>query len=169
MCVTQISMAGHQKRSKSNMSPLSATPLQMRALAMMALILVSLADEAVGAAAGDRKIAESPRMITCPSSHEIHPCTCRVMSKGLDIVCDHIDEKHVHSALDVLKKKPFIIYWMKFRNCNLPRIPDYIFLGLDVRHLNIIRSNVSAIDRSSLSALGSNLQSLDLATNNIRE
>ncbi|XP_069949640.1 chondroadherin isoform X3 [Cherax quadricarinatus] len=128
------------------------------------------------AAAGSRNnmgVGESTRTIQCPSMHEISPCTCRVITKGkdsgLDIVCDHADQKHVRNALDVLKKNPYTIYWMKFRNCNLPRLPDYVFLGLDVRHLNIIRSNVSVIERSSLSALGSTLSTLDLSNNKIRE
>ncbi|XP_045128566.1 leucine-rich repeats and immunoglobulin-like domains protein 1 isoform X1 [Portunus trituberculatus] len=114
-----------------------------------------------------------PKVIKCPSSMEISPCTCREMKKGkdsgLDIVCDNTDHKHVRNALDILKNKPAEIYWMKFRNCNLPRITDYVFLGLDVRHLNIIRSNVSAIERASLSALGGTLLTLDLANNKIRE
>ncbi|XP_050711081.1 leucine-rich repeats and immunoglobulin-like domains protein 1 isoform X7 [Eriocheir sinensis] len=109
------------------------------------------------------------KVIKCPSPLEIAPCTCREMKKGLDIVCDNTDHKHVRNALDVLKKQPVMIYWMKVRNCNLPRIPDYVFLGLDVYHLNIIRSNVSAIERSSLSALGGALVTLDLANNKIRE
>lgn len=106
---------------------------------------------------------QKPRV--CPPAKEITPCSCSVMTKGLDIVCDHTEEKHIQNALNVLKKDSYSIYWMKFRNCVLPRLTDFIFLGLTVKHLNIIRSNVSAIDRSSLSALGSSLESLDLATN----
>ncbi|XP_066937429.1 carboxypeptidase N subunit 2-like isoform X3 [Macrobrachium rosenbergii] len=161
--------------SSSSYSSSSAPQMVRRSLLLAALLLLSLVQESWGAAAGDRKlnVAESPRVITCPSIQEIHPCTCRVISKGkesgLDIVCDHADDKHVRSALDILKRKPFTIYWMKFRNCKMPRVPDYLFLGLQVKHLNIIRSNVSTVERSSLSALGMTLQSLDLANNNIRE
>ncbi|XP_068221652.1 insulin-like growth factor-binding protein complex acid labile subunit isoform X3 [Palaemon carinicauda] len=145
---------------------------QMKSLLLGVMLVLSLLlQKSAAAAAGERKlnVAESPRVITCPSIQEIHPCTCRVMSKGLDIVCDHADDKHVLSALAILKRKPFTIYWMKFRNCKMPRVPDYLFMGLQVKHLNIIRSNVSTIERSSLSALGMTLQSLDLANNNIRE
>lgn len=88
---------------------------------------------------------------------------------GLDIVCDNTDAKHIFNALDILKKNSYPIYWMKFRSCSVPRIKDYIFLGLNVKHLNIIRSNVSVIDRSSLSALGETLTDLDLSNNNIHE
>ncbi|XP_042214815.1 uncharacterized protein LOC121861224 isoform X2 [Homarus americanus] len=134
-------------------------------------VVVFVSQGALGAAAGDRSIVnvgDSSRMTQCPSVHEIAPCACRVMTKGLDIVCDNADQKHVRNALDVLKKNHNTIYWMKFRSCNLQRLSDYLFLGLDVRHLNIIRSNVSTIERSSLSALGSNLLALDLSNNNIR-
>lgn len=148
----------------------------MTRVLMLSLWLILLATQQAGvdarAAAGNIErisLGETARTISCPSATEIHPCACRVMKKGLDIVCDHADEKHVRNALDVLKKKPFTIFWMKFRNCKLQRIADYVFLGLDVRHLNIIRSNVSAIERSSLSALGSTIEALDLANNNIRE
>ncbi|XP_037779650.1 leucine-rich repeat-containing protein 4B-like isoform X2 [Penaeus monodon] len=151
------------------------SPLMTRVL-MLSLWLILLVTQQAGvdarAAAGNIErisLGETARTISCPSATEIHPCACRVMKKGLDIVCDHADEKHVRNALDVLKKKPFTIFWMKFRNCKLQRIADYVFLGLDVRHLNIIRSNVSAIERSSLSALGSTIEALDLANNNIRE
>ncbi|XP_047477033.1 leucine-rich repeat-containing protein 4B-like isoform X1 [Penaeus chinensis] len=155
------------------------SPLMTRVL-MLSLWLILLVTQQAGvdarAAAGNIErisLGETARTITCPSATEIHPCACRVMKKGkepgLDIVCDHADEKHVRNALDVLKKRPFTIFWMKFRNCKLQRIADYVFLGLDVRHLNIIRSNVSAIERSSLSALGSTIEALDLANNNIRE
>ena len=84
-------------------------------------------------------------------------------------MCDHTDEAHIRNALDVLKKNSYFVYWMKFRNCHLPRLTDFIFMGLDVSHLNMIRSNVSAIESSSLSALGSSLESLDLATNLLQE
>ncbi|XP_071539267.1 uncharacterized protein [Panulirus ornatus] len=149
----------------------SRNHLKQRVLALGLWLALGLAHGAAGAATGDNimSVGETSRMAQCPSAHEISPCTCRVMKKGLDIVCDHADQKHVRNALDVLKKNPFTIYWMKFRNCNLPRLPDYVFLGLGVRHLNIIRSNVSAIERSSLSALGRTLLTLDLANNKIRE
>ena len=88
---------------------------------------------------------------------------------GLDIVCEKAGERQIVSALDVLKKDSYNIFWMKIRNCVLARIPDYVFLGLEVIHLSIIRSNVSNIDRSSLSALGGKLDTLDLANNEIKE
>ncbi|CAL4131800.1 unnamed protein product [Meganyctiphanes norvegica] len=149
--------------------------LSILTLALCGLILMGTL---VGGAAGQARdraqlgVGEVPRAVVCPPPNEITPCTCRVITKGkdpgLDIVCDHADEKHITNAMGILKKRPFTIYWMKFRNCNLPRLPDYLFLGMDVRHLHIIRSNVSHIDRSSLSALGSNLKALDLANNQIR-
>ncbi|RXG69056.1 Leucine-rich repeats and immunoglobulin-like domains protein 2 [Armadillidium vulgare] len=91
------------------------------------LTLLIQSNVLVYGANGDRGImagGQGPRHITCPPASEILPCTCRVMSK------------------DRLKKKNFPIYWMKFRSCNLPRIKDYSFLSLDVKHLNIIRSNI---------------------------
>ncbi|KAB7496978.1 Leucine-rich repeats and immunoglobulin-like domains protein 2 [Armadillidium nasatum] len=136
------------------------------------LTLLIQSNVLVYGANGDRGIiagGQGSRHITCPPASEILPCTCRVMSKGLDIVCDNADANHIQNALDRLKKRNFPIYWMKFRSCNLPRIKDYSFLSLDVKHLNIIRSNVSVIERSSLSALGSVLTDLDLSNNNIHE
>nr|XP_045626080.1 leucine-rich repeats and immunoglobulin-like domains protein 2 isoform X3 [Procambarus clarkii] len=171
--VSGVGEAG-RRRGGSNTWPIANQRARVAWLGLC--VLASVVEGAVGAAAGSRNnvgVGDSNRNIQCPSLHEISPCTCRVMTKGkesgLDIVCDHADEKHVRNALDVLKKTQYTIYWMKFRNCMLPRLLDYIFLGLDVRHLNIIRSNLSSIERSSLSALGSNLVTLDLSNNRIRE
>ncbi|KAL7633748.1 UNVERIFIED_CONTAM: hypothetical protein RMT77_015702 [Armadillidium vulgare] len=136
------------------------------------LTLLIQSNVLVYGANGDRGIlARGQRNwhFTCPTIREILPCTCRVMSKGLDILCENADANQTQNALDVLKERNFAIYWMKFRNCNLPRIKDYSFLSLDVKHLNIIRSNVSVIERSSLSALGGVLTELDLSNNNIHE
>ncbi|CAL4066715.1 unnamed protein product, partial [Meganyctiphanes norvegica] len=139
------------------------TPVRQYRVNMFILVaiglvtVVNLPSHATGAAV---------RMV-CPPHREILPCTCKVMMKGLDIVCENSEEKQIRTALELLKKRPFTIYWMKIRNCNLPRMADYTFLGLDVRHLHIIRSNVSVIERSSLAMLGSTLESLDLANNNL--
>lgn len=88
---------------------------------------------------------------------------------GLDIVCDHTDDSQIRNALNVLKKQSNFVYWMKFRNCHLPRLTDYIFMSLEVSHLNIIRSNLSSVEDSALSALGSSLESLDMASNLLQE
>ncbi|KAF2364945.1 Leucine-rich repeat [Trinorchestia longiramus] len=107
----------------------------------------------------------SQKLQVCPPPTEIAPCTCSAISKGLEIVCDHSNEDHIRNTLNVLKHNSISVYWMRFRNCKLPRVSDFIFMGLDVIHLNIIRSNVSVIESSSLSALGKSLESLDLASN----
>ncbi|RXG60306.1 Vasorin [Armadillidium vulgare] len=109
------------------------------------LTLLIQSNVLVYGANGDRGImagGQGPRHITCPPASEILPCTCRVRSKGLDILCENADANQTQNALDVLKERNFPIYWMKFRSCNLPRIKDYSFLSLDVKHLNIIRSNI---------------------------
>ena len=88
---------------------------------------------------------------------------------GLDIACENANEEQIKSSIDILKKDAYTIFYLKLRNCLLRKLPDYIFLGLEVIHLTIIRSNVSVIDRASLSALAGNLDMLDLANNNIPE
>ncbi|XP_018014354.1 leucine-rich repeats and immunoglobulin-like domains protein 1 isoform X2 [Hyalella azteca] len=148
----------------------SPTRQRWRSTRWLVLVALSLVLAHTEAGAKDRNpsyalpvYSQKPRV--CPPPKEISPCVCSVISKGLDIVCDHSDESHIRNTLNVLKQKSVAVYWMKFRNCKLARVSDFIFMGLDVIHLNIIRSNVSVIETSSLSALGKSLESLDLASN----
>lgn len=55
----------------------------------------------------------------------------------------------------VLKGKPsIIIFYLKLRHNNLPKLQSFVFLGIDIRHLTIHNSSLSVIEESSLSSMG---------------
>ena len=91
---------------------------------------------------------------TCPQANEISPCVCTVKKNGLDILCEATDSTHIGNAMTVLKGKNAIIFYLKLRHNTLRKLHGFIFLGLDIRHLTIHNSSLSAIEETSLSSLG---------------
>ncbi|XP_037779338.1 LOW QUALITY PROTEIN: insulin-like growth factor-binding protein complex acid labile subunit [Penaeus monodon] len=103
----------------------------------------------------------------CLPADEIAPCTCKEKSRGPSLVCENVDEKAIQKSLSVLKKGSSAIYRLMFRNSDFPRIQDYFFLGLNVQHLTMSRSNISVVEESSLRTLAGTLETLDLSYNNL--
>jgi len=155
-------------KSCSKLKPFSQAARCLFVLLLM-IVLVHKPSAAQKIRNSNFKLGESQKVKVCPPAKSISPCLCSVISKGLDIVCDHTNLGHIQKAVDLLKKNSYLIYWMKFRNCHLPKIIDFLFMGLEVSHLNILRSNVSLVESSSLSALGKSLESLDLSANLLTE
>lgn len=91
---------------------------------------------------------------TCPPSQDINPCVCTVKKNGLDILCEFADYNHINKAMTVLKPKSPIIFYLKLRHNNLPKLQGFIFLALDIRHLTIHNSSLAVIEETSLSSLG---------------
>ncbi|ROT79512.1 putative leucine-rich repeat-containing protein let-4 [Penaeus vannamei] len=104
---------------------------------------------------------------TVTGAREIAPCTCKEKSRGPSLVCENVDEKAIQKSLSVLKKGSSAIYRLMFRNSDFPRIQDYFFLGLNVQHLTMSRSNISVVEESSLRTLAGTLETLDLSYNNL--
>jgi len=103
--------------------------------------------------------SQTVRQMSCPLT--------RMMSKGLDVVCERASEKILVNAFKEVREQPFNVYYLKIRNSNLPRIPDYMFTGLEVHHMIVIRSNVTIIEKSALASLAPALETLDFANNDI--
>lgn len=104
----------------------------------------------------------------CPSHTEISPCSCSVKKSGLDIVCEITDLQHISRAMAVLKGKTnVIIFYLRLRHNNLPKLQGYVFLGLDIRHLTIHNSSLAVLEESSLSSIGTKLTQLDLSQNSL--
>ena len=61
------------------------------------------------------------------------------------------------------------IYWLRVRNTALPHLKTDLLTSLGVKHLNIIRSNISVIDENVFPNADGTLESLDLSTNSITE
>lgn len=91
---------------------------------------------------------------TCPAANEISPCQCQVKKNGLDILCEATDVSHITHAMSVLKPKSPIIFYLKLRHNNLPKLQSFIFLALDIRHLTIHNSSLAVIEETALSSLG---------------
>lgn len=91
---------------------------------------------------------------TCPQAGEISPCQCQVKKNGLDILCEATDVQHITRAMSALKGKNPIIFYLKLRHNNLPKLQGFVFLSLDIRHLTIHNSSLAAIEETSLSSLG---------------
>lgn len=106
--------------------------------------------------------------LVCPTHNDISPCYCSMKKSGLDIVCEITDMQHISKAMSVLKSKPnIVIFYLRLRHNNLPKLQGYVFLGLDIRHLTIHNSSLAVLEESSLSSLGTGLTQLDLSQNSL--
>ncbi|XP_054272068.1 leucine-rich repeats and immunoglobulin-like domains protein 3 [Macrosteles quadrilineatus] len=104
----------------------------------------------------------------CPPRSELEPCACTPKKNGLDILCEFTDLQHISKAMAVLKGKPsIVIFYLKLRHNNLPKLQSFVFLGVDIRHLTIHNSSLSVIEESSLSSMGKGLTQLDLSQNKL--
>ncbi|XP_076162218.1 uncharacterized protein LOC143144078 isoform X2 [Ptiloglossa arizonensis] len=102
----------------------------------------------------------------CPSHHEIAPCSCTLKKSGLDIVCEYTSLSHISKVMGTLKGKlNIVIFYLRLRHNNLPKLQRYVFLGLDIRHLTIHNSSLAVLEESSLSSIGTGLTQLDLSQN----
>lgn len=95
---------------------------------------------------------------TCPTANDISPCACQVKKNGLDILCEATDLTHINKAMGTLKGKNPIIFYLKLRHNNLPKLQGFVFLSLDIRHLTVHNSSLAAIEETALSSLGKSLQ-----------
>lgn len=91
----------------------------------------------------------------CPTQIEIEPCKCGVKKSGLDIICELTDLVHISKAMDILKKRQnTIVVYLKLRHNSLPKLPGFVFLGLDIIHLTIHNSSLAVIEETSLTSIG---------------
>ncbi len=102
-----------------------------------------------------KEISSNQIVQQCPAATEIDPCTCSVKKNGLDILCELTDLQHINKAMTVLKSKPsIIIFYLKLRHNNLPKLQGFMFLGMDIRHLTIHNSSLAVVEEASLSSVG---------------
>lgn len=103
-----------------------------------------------------RMVMAEPPQQTCPSVSDIAPCACNVKKNGLDILCETTDIGHINQAMTKLKARNPIIFYLKLRHNNLPKLQGFVFLALDIRHLTIHNSSLAVIEETALSSLGKN-------------
>ncbi|CAG7833912.1 unnamed protein product [Allacma fusca] len=100
----------------------------------------------------------------CPT--KIQPCTCTVKTKGLVINCENSNSDKIVPAMTALKESHgVVISYLTFRTNNMPRLPDHIFMGMDIRHLIISSTNLRVLEHGSLTALANKLNVLELISN----
>ncbi|XP_016971493.1 slit homolog 2 protein isoform X1 [Drosophila rhopaloa] len=109
-----------------------------------------------------------PQTQVCPEQSEIAPCICTVKKNGLDILCETTDLAHITKSMGTLKGKSPIIFYLKLRHNNLPKLQGFVFLALDIRHLTIHNSSLAAIEENALSSLGTGLTQLDVSLNQMK-
>ncbi|GJQ82100.1 hypothetical protein Trydic_g15887 [Trypoxylus dichotomus] len=117
--------------------------------------------------AGLCALASSETQQQCPPRIEISPCSCTVKKNGLDILCEYTDQQHISNAMAALKGKSFVIFYLKLRQNVLRKLPGFVFLGLDIRHLTIYNSSLSVVEEASLSSIGKMLTQLDVSQNSL--
>ncbi|XP_026470602.1 leucine-rich repeat-containing protein 70-like [Ctenocephalides felis] len=111
---------------------------------------------------------EAQAVQQCPPHGNIAPCSCHVKKNGLDLLCEFTDMQHISVAMDALKGKSSIIFYLKLRHNILPKLQGFVFLGLDIRHLTIHNSSLAVVEESSLSSIGKALTQLDVSQNGLQ-
>ncbi|XP_031781041.1 leucine-rich repeats and immunoglobulin-like domains protein 2 isoform X4 [Nasonia vitripennis] len=116
-------------------------------------------------------VVEAQNIQQCPNPTEISPCTCSIKKNGLDVICEFTDFNHISKAMDGLKgRQNSIIFYLKLRHNNMPKLQGFVFLGLDIHHLTIHNSSLAVVEETSLSSIGlKHLDSLGLAHNQLNE
>lgn len=99
-------------------------------------------------------VLADPPPQTCPNPSDVAPCACTVKKNGLDILCEATDIGHINHAMTTLKARNPIIFYLKLRHNNLPKLQGFVFLALDIRHLTIHNSSLAVIEETALSSLG---------------
>ncbi|XP_067629897.1 leucine-rich repeat-containing protein 15 [Eurosta solidaginis] len=109
-----------------------------------------------------------PQQQVCPEQGIIAPCICTVKKNGLDILCESTDLTHITKSMGTLKGHSPIIFYLKLRHNNLPKLGGFVFLALDIRHLTIHNSSLALIEENALSSLGNGLTQLDVSLNQMK-
>jgi hypothetical protein len=66
----------------------------------------------------------------CPASNSKLTCQCSVKSKGLVLICDKGNLEEIKENMRIFKEYPStIITYLTLRQINMPKIPDYVFMG----------------------------------------
>jgi len=107
----------------------------------------------------------------CPQG--LHKCTCverNNRGRKLDITCNGVDTHELKHDTDILKQGgDHTIQYFKIRNCEVPRLPDHIFMGMKIQHLYIHNCEMLSLDTASISSQGTTLSHLVLSKNKLKD
>jgi hypothetical protein len=65
----------------------------------------------------------------CPANSKL-TCSCSVKSKGLVLICEKGNIEEIKENMRIFKEYPStVIQYLTLRTVNMPKIPDYVFMG----------------------------------------
>ena len=96
-------------------------------------------------------------------------CQCKSKIRtGLDITCNGVTYKQLEEDMDILKGKERRIGYFKIRNCDIPKVKDYLFMGIKIKYLYIIDCKLLTLESKSLSSQQDTLIQLVLSSNRLQ-
>lgn len=123
---------------------------------------------------GDQKTHGEEKQ-KCPDPSVIKPCQCERKTSGLDMTCENVNVEKLERVTRSMKKHnrnskvEYLVSYFKIRNCQIDRLPDYIFMGLKIIHLMIYNCQLKSMSPNSLSSIASQLKHLVLSNNQLQE
>ena len=86
---------------------------------------------------GTRK-SKRGRMGSWESCPHLQNCRCKTKrTTGLDITCNGVTYEHLEADVNALKTKERNIGYFKIRNCDIPKLKDFLFIGIKITYLYI--------------------------------
>ena len=102
---------------------------------------------------------------SCPY---LQNCQCKTKRTGLDITCNGVTYEQLEADMEVLKTKERNIGYFKIRNCDIPKLKDFLFMGIKITYLYIVDCKLLSLEPESLSSQQNTLQHLVLSSNLLR-
>ena len=85
----------------------------------------------------------------CP---KLQNCRCKTKRTGLDITCNGVTYEQLETDMEVLKEKERNIGYFKIRNCDIPKMKDFLFMGIKITYLYIVDCKLLSLEPESLSS-----------------
>ena len=113
---------------------------------------------------GKRKRSRMAQWESCPY---LENCQCKSKRTGLDITCNGVTYDQLEKDTNTLKEKERKIGYFKIRDCDIPKLKDFLFMGLQIQYLYITDCKLMALEPESLSSQQHTLVGLVLSSNKI--
>jgi len=109
----------------------------------------------------------------CPEFSQMLPCTCKEKGSGLDVTCEGVETSQLQKVTRNMKShnqaNSYMIGYFKVRSSRIPKLPDYIFMGLKIVHLMLFDCGLKTLMPNSLSSLAGSLKHLVLSNNDLQD
>ena len=102
---------------------------------------------------------------SCP---HLQNCRCKTKRTGLDITCNGVNYEQLEADMAILKSKERNIGYFKIRNCDIPKLKDFLFMGIKITYLYIVDCKLLSLAPESLSSQHDTLLHLVLSNNRIK-